>query len=197
VADATPSVETEIKLHFPNASSARRALRKAGFRVVTRRGLEVNVLYDTPAGTLRAQGLAVRHRTWHRQHIVTYKGPPERTPGGRHKYRIEKETVVADISPVVATWEAAGLMPSFRYEKYRTVLRRAGERGHAMLDETPIGTYVELEGAPSWIDRTARLMGFSPSDYIQSTYVAMHAQGCASRGIPFCDLKFASQAKFT
>ena len=38
-----------------------------------------------------------------------------------------------------------------------------GSRGIAMLDETPVGTYIELEGSEAWIDRTARRMGLAPT----------------------------------
>jgi adenylate cyclase class 2 len=41
------------------------------------------------------------------------------------------------------------------------------------LDETPIGEFLELEGEPGWIDRTARELGFSEADYITDTYGAL------------------------
>jgi len=39
---------------------------------------------------------------------------------------------------------------------------------------TPIGTFLELEGTPSSIDRVARLLGYSHSDYITQTYGALY-----------------------
>ena len=41
--------------------------------------------------------------------------------------------------------------PAFRYEKFRTEWD-APTAGHLVLDETPIGTWAELEGTPQWID---------------------------------------------
>ena len=60
----------------------------------------------------------------------------------------------------------------FRYEKYRTEFRQPRRAGVAMLDETPVGVYLELEGTPHWIDRTARRLGFQESDYITASYGA-------------------------
>ena len=194
---ANHTVEIEIKLSFASPAAARSALRKAGFQVTARRAFETNAIYDTPTGTLRAKGLVVRYRVWGRTHIITYKGPAELTPGSVHKRRVERETLVADGAPIVATWEAAGLTPSFRYEKYRTVFARPRERGHAMLDETPIGTYVELEGTASWIDRTARLLGFAPHLYIQDSYAALQAKACVKQGLAFRDLLFQPDGKRT
>ena len=142
---------------------------------------------------MRARGLAVRFRTWHGANIITFKGPAQLMPGtagSLHKQRVELETTVAHAEPILATWEAAGLKPSFRYEKYRSIYIRGREKGMAMLDETPLGVYLELEGAGSWIDRTARLLGFDASQYIQMSYVALQAKVCERVGIAFGDLLF-------
>jgi adenylate cyclase class 2 len=59
-----------------------------------------------------------------------------------------------------------------------------------MLDETPIGWYMELEGAPRWIDRTARELGFSEDDYITASYGALYQQWSPSRGVKPADMVF-------
>ncbi len=43
-----------------------------------------------------------------------------------------------------------------------------------MLDETPVGVFLELEGPPEWIDRTAGTLGFSEGDYITLSYLELH-----------------------
>ena len=48
--------------------------------------------------------------------------------------------------------------------------------GVATVDETPVGVYIELEGPPSWIDGTARRIGFRPSDYITASYGALYLE---------------------
>jgi len=50
------------------------------------------------------------------------------------------------------------------------VFRRPGQPGKALVDETPVGNFLELEGPPDWIDRTARRLGFRPGDYSLASY---------------------------
>jgi adenylate cyclase class 2 len=184
-------VEIEIKLAFPSASAARAALRRLGFRVVERRALETNALFDTPKGTLRAKDLVVRLRTYGKKAILTYKGRAEGRAGDHHKQRIELESQVSDPNPVAVILSAAGLQPRFYYEKYRTVFSPSDGTGHAMLDETPIGIYVELEGPPAWIDRIASSLGRTVSDYIHTSYPALHANKCKKERRPIGDMRFA------
>ena len=63
---------------------------------------------------------------------------------------------------------AMGLNPSFRYEKYRTRFKLGSL--HLDLDETPVGTFLELEGQPKAINRVAKALGYSDRDYIRGTY---------------------------
>ena len=50
---------------------------------------------------------------------------------------------------------------------------RGEEPGHATLDETPVGIYLELEGPARWIDRTAKRLGIPLSDYITENYAGL------------------------
>jgi adenylate cyclase, class 2 len=58
--------------------------------------------------------------------------------------------------------EALGMVEQFRYEKYRQTYV-LGEL-EACLDETPIGCYIELEGAPDSIRAGADRLGLSMKD---------------------------------
>ena len=84
-----------------------------------------------------------------------------------------------------------GYVPAFRYEKYRAIYRSAVDPdGIVTIDETPIGTFLELEGEPEWIDRTAVLLGFTPRDYITASYAALYMQYRAAHpGVPK-DMRF-------
>src|SRR5579862_4447640 len=75
--------------------------------------------------------------------------------------------------------KALGFRPGFRYEKYRTSFRLNSL--HIDLDETPIGTFLELEGSHAAINRTARTLGFRPRDYLRSTYWTLYAADCRRR----------------
>jgi len=179
--------EVEIKLAVANAAAARRLLRGAGFQVARRRLFERNILFDTAAGTLRTAHCLLRVREAAGEVKLTFKGPPEPGP---HKSREELETEVASARVFVAVLERLGFGPVFRYEKYRTEFRQAGRGGIATVDETPIGVYVELEGSPAWIDRTARKLGFAPDRYITASYGSLYLDWCRERGIEPSDMIF-------
>ena len=42
-----------------------------------------------------------------------------------------------------------------------------------MMDETPIGDIGEIEGAAKWIDRTAKKLGISQTDYSTASYATL------------------------
>ncbi|MGE5487872.1 MAG: class IV adenylate cyclase [bacterium] len=165
-----PSSEVEIKLRVRDASDARARLGAAGFRITRERTLESDTVYDNAERSLRRAGLLLRLRSAGGQALLTFKGP---SIDGRHKTREEIETRVADGEAFAAILERLGYEASFRYEKYRTEYSREGEAGHVLLDETPIGVFLELEGPPEWIDQTARALGFAESDYITATYASL------------------------
>ena len=165
-------------------------LRAAGFRVTKRRIFEANTLFDTARGALRRTGRVLRIREAGRQGIMTYKGPGA---AGKYKDREELEIDVSDSHRVGEMLTRLDFIPGFRYEKYRTEYRRPGEAGSAMLDETPIGVYLELEGAPKWIDRSARRLGFTESDYSTASYGWLYAGYCRKHGLRPTNMTFRSQ----
>jgi adenylate cyclase, class 2 len=181
------SQEIEIKLAVPDARTARRMLRKAGFEVSRGRVFEANTLFDTPKLTLRKSGRLLRVRTAGRTSTVTYKGVPET---GRHKSREELEVTVNDARKASAIAERIGFRPVFRYEKYRTEYQQPRWAGVAVVDETPIGVYLELEGTPAWIDRTARRLGFPEKDYITVSYGGLYLDWCKKNNCKPGDMVF-------
>jgi len=172
--------ETEIKLAVADAAAARKLLRAVGFVVSRRRVFESNVVFDTPRLTLRRASTLLRLRQAGRVITVTYKGKPS---VGRHKSREELELSVSNASMMGAIFERLGYSPVFRYEKYRTEYSLKRGAGMAVLDETPVGIYLELEGAPAWIDRTARRMGFSEQDYITASYARLYLEWCKKKRV--------------
>ena len=173
-------LETEIKLRAPSAGEAKTLLEQHGFAVSRPRAFEANELFDFREGGLRQRREILRLREYAGQSVVTYKGPPI---AGRHKSREELETKVDDGQTLRAVFSRLGLKPTFRYEKYRTEWTRGSEPGHATLDETPIGVFLELEGPPGWIDQTASLLGFQAGDYITASYGKLYEEFCNKNGI--------------
>jgi adenylate cyclase class 2 len=96
------------------------------------------------------------------------------------------------VEECLALFNGLGYQPSLRYEKYRTEFSREEEPGHVVVDETPIGTFIELEGPPRWIDKTARLLGFSRDDYILLSYGRLFEQWCAAHEIESRNMSFSA-----
>ena len=160
-------------------------LAAAGFRITRPRVFEANTVYDDAGHTLRQAGTLLRVREVEGDGVLTYKGP---AAPGRHKDREELEVPLAAPGTMHAILTRLGYAPAFRYEKYRT--EYSDGTGDATLDETPIGTYIELEGEPDWIDRAARALGFTAGDYITASYLRLYLEDCARRAIPAGDMVF-------
>lgn len=163
--------EVEIKFMVADAKALARRLRTSGFRMVTRRTHEMNVLYDLPGCPLRQRGQILRIRKYGKCWTLTHKS---KGTEGRHKSRQELETQVEDGASLDQILRALGFTPAFTYEKFRSEWTDA--HGHVVIDETPIGTVAEIEGPPRWIDRTARHLGISRKDYITLSYGALFEQ---------------------
>jgi adenylate cyclase class 2 len=183
--------ETEIKLAVDDAKTARRMLRAAGFHVSKRRLFEVNNVFDTSDLTLRKAGLLLRLRQAGSVQTLTYKGPSTLS---KHKSREELELVIPDARVMTAIFERLGYNPVFRYEKYRTEFKQHRGWGVAVLDETPVGIYLELEGTSAWIDRTARKLNFSERDYLTQSYAGLYLDWCRLHGIEPGDMVFGGRA---
>lgn len=181
--------EIEIKLPLGSAVEGRRLLRSAGFRLAHRRVFEANTLYDTPRYMLRRACSLLRIRETGRQTILTFKGP---AAVGRYKSREEIEVTCSDARTLATVLTRLEFTPTFRYEKYRTEYRRTNEAGLATLDETPVGTFLELEGPPAWIDRNARRMGFGTYDYITDSYYGLYVIYCRRHRLRPTHMTFSS-----
>jgi adenylate cyclase, class 2 len=183
--------EIEIKLRLKsNLNETRRVLRELGFRVSKGRVHESNVLLDTSSGALRSHGKLIRVRRVGARSVLTYKGPSEQ---GKYKKRHEIEVPLPDAFGVEQILNEMGYRPIFRYEKFRTEYRKGPGNGKVLLDETPIGNYLEIEGSPRWIDRTAQSLGFSASDYITRSYGYLYLAYCRERRTQPADMLFSAK----
>jgi len=162
-------VETEIKFRIADPQALRQRLQSAGFTLQTPRSFESNILYDTPDRQMRARTEILRIRNYAGRCVLTHKRLPDTGPGeDLHKHRIETETEIGNGEALAEVFRSIGLVPAFRYEKWRTEFT-SGE-GHCVIDETPIGNYAELEGPADWIERVSPLLGVDQSQYITLSY---------------------------
>jgi adenylate cyclase class 2 len=214
--------EIEIKLRISDPKALTRRLKRLGARPVggaSGRVHELNVIFDTPDGGLAKHGQLLRIRTetpeakseksqprTGQRALLTFKRPPgERAASSgsaqenhRYKVREEIEVQVADASVLTAIFEGLGMRGWFRYEKYRTTfhLPAAAKWAKGLLierDETPIGTFVELEGPPAAIERAAEELGYSRRDYVLKNYLVLYVEQCRRQGREPKDMVFAAE----
>jgi adenylate cyclase, class 2 len=184
--------EVEVKIRIRDVAATRRLLRRNGFRVERRRVFESNEVFDTPESALRANRRLLRLRRTGPHVLLTLKDKPV---AGKHKVREEIELSLSDSTAFAEILNRLGFQTAFRYEKYRTEFARPRDSGLVLLDETPIGNFLELEGPPGWIDRTAEMLGFSEQQYITSSYSSLYFARCAERGIPPAHMVFSAHRR--
>lgn len=179
------TLEREIKLRFDGPAEARAAILAVGATPIRGRRLQEDCLLDTCDRRLRALGSILRLRLDGGKSLVTFKGPVQ---PGEMKVREEWETLVGDGLALLRILEDLGYQVWFRYQKYRE------EFGHEevtiALDETPVGTFVEIEGSERGIADLAASLGRSPSDYVLDSYRTLYLKYCEARGCPPGDMLF-------
>jgi adenylate cyclase class 2 len=191
MAAATPH-EIEVKLRLDTLD----AFSRAGIvlELVAARHFEDNWLLDSFDQYLGARAAILRVRSAGGGGLITYK---ERAIEGdrpsQFKKRIEIETAIDDPDSALTILERLGYHKWFRYQKYRTIYRALlpdGTKLSLMVDETPVGNFIELEGEEEAIVRAVGLLGVSPSEYILESYLAIQADHCRRQGKPLEDMIF-------
>ncbi|MFN8060657.1 MAG: class IV adenylate cyclase [Vicinamibacterales bacterium] len=179
------AIEREIKLRFDSVDAARDALMAAGASPLRGRRLQEDALLDTVDQQLRARRCVLRIRTEGGQHRVTFKGPVQPSVV---KVREEVETTVGDGDTLLRLFDELGYRPWFRYQKYREELVK--DDVTAAIDETPVGTFVELEGGEAGIERLASALGRSRDDFLLDSYRMLFVEHCRERGLDARDMLF-------
>lgn len=163
-------METEIKFRVDDIERLEANLRAAGFHEQTLRTHEMNTLYDLPRRVLFQRGELLRIRKYGDKWLLTYKSGRTQS-GDRHKSRKETETYVEDGEILSQILSNLDFEVVFRYEKFRT--EWTDDCGDVVIDETPIGNFAEIEGAPNWIDEIAVRLGISEDQYITGSYAEL------------------------
>lgn len=174
-------IEVKIPVSAGELDEVRVRLQERGFQVVQEPQAEENLLFDFPDGRLAERGCALRLRQVGVRAWLTFKGPQVRD--STLKIREERESPVGDPGEVVAILRGIGLQPVFSYEKTREILegQAGGDKIEACLDVTPLGCFVELEGAPEAIRKLAGSLGWSPERFVTESYVSLYLRAGLGR----------------
>ena len=173
-------IEREIKLRFDSAAAARAALGELGATPLRARRLQDDLLLDIEDMRLQRSGCSLRLRRDGDEATITWKGP---VVPGPLKAREEVETLVGKAEHAQHILAAIGFVLRFRYQKYREELALDGLV--VAIDETPVGTFVELEGDEAAIAGVAGRLGRTQSDYVLASYRSLfleHRQATGGHG---------------
>lgn len=154
--------ETEVKLKINDVEEIKTCVLNLNGELFKKRHLEIDEYFDNNH-KLQETNQVLRLRD---KKVLTYKGPKK----NNEKFKIceEVETIVNDGNNMTYILAKLGYTPTKRKEKYRTTFVLG--KTTIALDETPMGTFVELEGRKEDIVRTAKKLGFSEKDFITETY---------------------------
>jgi len=187
--------EVEVKFLVADAAALAERLEAAGAEAVEPRVHEVNTLYDDAAGSIFARGMALRVRR-DRGARLTLKTPvADHGAAGEMKVREELEVAVGDGVRLQEILGRLGYRPVFTYEKYRATYRLGD--CVLMLDETPLGTFLEIEGAPGVARAAAELLAFDWRERMLDSYGALFAKARARLGFAARDMTFEALAGVT
>jgi adenylate cyclase class 2 len=164
--------EVEVKIPCEELDRLREALRAEGATLAAPLHEESNDLYDDADGRLSAAKRALRLRRTGTRTVLTFKGPPRFQDGVRR--REEREVEVSDAAETHGILEGLGLQRRFRYEKRREEWQLEGCA--VALDETPIGRFVEVEGAPPAIRRVFVRLGLDFAGTVPYSYPELYAR---------------------
>ena len=165
-----PREEVEVKLAAPDLSVVREGLRAAGATQHSPLHDEINDLYDDPQRTLSRSGRTIRLRRAAGRTILTFKGLARFQ--GSVKTREEREVDVSDAGEAEGILAGLGLERRFRYEKRREEWDFQG--CVVALDETPIGTFIEVEGDPPSIRKVFLALDLDFTEAIPYSYAELY-----------------------
>jgi adenylate cyclase class 2 len=184
----TLMIEREVKLRFSSPDEARAAILAAGATPLRSRRLQEDALLDTEDESLRHRRCVLRIRTESGRSLLTFNGPV--LPGSM-KVRDEYETVIGDGQVVQRVLEEIGLHVWFRYEKYRE--EYAAEDVTIAIDETPVGTFVEIEGGEEGILSIAQALGRTQSDFVLDSYRGLFVKHREEFGLTGANMVFSEE----
>ena len=181
-----PYEEIEVKFLIDDLPTMRQRVLAMGATLKTPRTYEDNVLLDTSDHRLMRQGCLLRLRRDQRS-LITYKGPQV---DNEHEFkaRPEYEIEVSDLAQAQALLAQLGFVPSGRYEKYRETLTY--QEAEIVLDEVPVGNFLEIEGPRERIRTIAEMLGLDFSTRVLASYGDIVKAVCAAYHLTLCDMTF-------
>lgn len=180
-----PQLEREVKFAGVDLDQLRSRLLELEAERVGPPSDEDNWLLDRE-GELAGQGGVLRVRRDGQGALVTFKGPA--SYDGNAKVRKELEIRIESAEDALTLFSALGYEIVRRYQKIREEWRLGSEI--ICLDHTPIGDFVEFEGAKA--EAVAKRCGFDPATAVRKSYLMLYDDHLAANPEAPRDMIFAS-----
>jgi adenylate cyclase class 2 len=178
-------LETEVKFFITNPEKFREQIvRICGHG--RGRFFERNVCYEDRNKTLIRRSSLLRLRT-DSTTTLTFKSIPAKTDGN-YKVMNEIEVEISDAKKMNRILNHLGFHKEQVYEKWRETFEAEG--CEICLDTLPFGTFIEIEGHKTAIQRLARSLQLPWENRIVAGYLAIFDGLRAEKELPFTDVTF-------
>lgn len=154
--------ETEVKIKIDNLDAIKAKVIEMRAELFKKRALQVDYAYDNK-GKLRKNGESLRIRD---NSILTYKGPKQK--GSKIRINEELEVMVDSGKYLEQILAKLGYFPTQRKEKYRESY--IFHLTQICLDETPMGSFLEIEGSKEGVLDVAKRLGFTEKNFNNQSY---------------------------
>ncbi|MCX6707691.1 MAG: class IV adenylate cyclase [Candidatus Woesearchaeota archaeon] len=166
--------EIEVKIKIDSIEDIKKKLRKLGGKE-SERIFEDAEYFDFEDDRIKKKDSVIRLRNG----VLAFKGPA-RTSNMMDREEIE---IKVDEKKMKEIFLKIGLKPRKVIQKYRTTFMFDNGKGEVVVDETPIGDYIEIEGTEEFIFSMTKKLGCTPKDHIVKTYGYLAREFYGAKGI--------------
>lgn len=179
------TVEIEVKFYLSEIDAIRNRILAIGATFLGRH-FETNTCFENANRSFRAQDILLRLRKDNKNRL-TFKAPPAKHDRDFKVYR-EMEVQVDDFDTCQRILESLGFQPEQTYEKWRETF--VLEDTKLLLDTTPCGSFLEIEGPKSHIMELANRLGLKWHERILLNYLAIFDIVRRQEKLSFHDMTF-------
>jgi len=180
--------EIEIKFKIDSPAIIRGKLKNQGAKFIGK-AFERTLLFDTSKREFSNSGRFLRIRTGFKN-ALTFK---RKIDNKKFKEREEIEVEISDPEKMKTILEKLGFTKAYIMEKYRE--KWQFNNAEIDIDKLPFGTFIEIEGSPRTIQKTAKILGLDPQKGITITYQALWEELTKKRGIKYGNIIFKYGSK--
>lgn len=178
-------VEIEVKFHIPEVGSLRDRFISMG-AISHGRFFETNIRFEDETRSLKTRGMLLRLRK-DKQITLTYKAPAPQS-GNEFKIQHELEVRIDDFDTCRGILEGLGFHQEQIYEKWRETFVLQDTK--LLIDTTPYGELLEIEGQKSDIRNIAQRLGLEWEKRILLNYLEIFELIRREEKLPFNDMTF-------